>query len=119
MCWFWRRTDVAGDGWSVGILARELAALYGAAVTGVAARLPGLAVQYADYAAWQRDWLGSGVEDRELAYWRGALAGAPGLLRLPWDGPRATVSRHRGGVVEIGFDAALIGGLKGLAARRG
>src|SRR6185437_14065199 len=51
---------VAGDGWSVGILARELAALYGAAVTGVAARLPGLAVQYADYAAWQRDWLGSG-----------------------------------------------------------
>ena len=110
---------VAGDGWSVGILARELAALYGAAVTGVAARLPGLAVQYADYAAWQRDWLGSGVEDRELAYWRGALAGAPGLLRLPWDGPRATVSRHRGGVVEIGFDAALIGGLKGLCRAEG
>ena len=61
---------IAGDGWSVGILARELAALYRGAVTGAPARLPALSVQYVDYAAWQRDWLATGVAARELAYWQ-------------------------------------------------
>src|SRR6185437_11358321 len=110
---------VAGDGWSIGILARELAALYGAAATGEVARLPALAVQYADYAAWQRGWLGSGLEERELSYWRSALAGAPGLLRLPWDGPRAAASRHRGGVIGIGLDAGLVDRLKVLCRSEG
>ncbi len=110
---------IAGDGWSVGILARELAAFYRGAVAGVAAGLPGLGVQYADYAAWQRAWLGSGVEARELGYWQGALAGAPGLLRLPSDRGRAAVSRHRGAVLGVGFGGGLVGGLKALCRAEG
>src|SRR6185312_11113253 len=93
--------------------------IYGAAATGEVARLPALAVQYADYAAWQRGWLGSGLEERELSYWRSALAGAPGLLRLPWDGPRAAASRHRGGVIGIGLDAGLVDRLKVLCRSEG
>ena len=110
---------IAGDGWSVGILAREVAALYGGLVSGRAARLPGLPVQYADYAVWQRDWLASGVEARELGYWRSALAGAPDVLRLPWDRARPLVSRHRGGVIAVGFDAALVSRLKALCRVEG
>ena len=71
---------IAGDGWSVGILARELAAFYGGLVSGSAASLPALAVQYGDYAVWQRGWLGTGVEASELGYWRDALSGSPGLF---------------------------------------
>ena len=88
---------IAGDGWSVGILARELAALYAGAVSGRSASLPAVPVQYADYAVWQRGWLTGGVASRELDYWRGTLSGAPGLLRLPVDRSAAGVSRHGGG----------------------
>ena len=110
---------IAGDGWSVAILARELAALYRGHGGGGAAALPALALQYADYAAWQRAWLASGVEARELGYWRGALAGAPGLLRLPWSGPRPAVSRHRGGVLAVRLDASVVAGLAGLCRGAG
>ena len=77
-------------GAGVGVAVRRL-------VSGQAARLPGLPVQYADYAVWQRDWLASGVAARELGYWQAALARAPAVLRLPWDRARPLVSRHRGG----------------------
>ena len=110
---------IAGDGWSVGILARELAALYRGAVGGAAAALGALPVQYADYAVWQRAWLGSGVEARELAYWRDALGGAPGLLRLPLDRARPSVSRHVGGSVAVGFEAGLVSRLRGLCRAEG
>ncbi|MCL2782203.1 MAG: AMP-binding protein, partial [Actinomycetia bacterium] len=111
---------IAGDGWSVGVLAREVAALYrGLAGGGAAADLAALPVQYADYAVWQRAWLGSGVEAAELEYWRGALRGAPGLLRLPLDGARPPVSRHRGGTVGIGFDAGLVARVKALCRAEG
>ena len=76
---------IAGDGWSVAILARELAALYRGHGGGSAAALPALALQYADYAAWQRAWLASGVEARELGYWRGGrrvCCGCPGRGRV-------------------------------------
>ena len=110
---------IAGDGWSVGILARELAALYGALGSGREAVLPALGVQYADYAAWQRDWLAGGVASRELDYWRGTLSGAPGLLRLPWDRPRPSVSRHRGGVVAVAYGAAAVERLRDLCRAQG
>ena len=61
------------DGWSVQILLAEFAALYNAACTGAAAALPALTVQYADYAAWQREWLAGGEGARQLAYWREQL----------------------------------------------
>jgi amino acid adenylation domain-containing protein len=78
---------VVGDGWSVGVLLRELAALYQAYVEGRPSPLPPLAVQYADYAAWQRDWLRGDVLEGQLAYWRKQLPGVP-PLQLPTDHPR-------------------------------
>jgi non-ribosomal peptide synthetase component F len=87
---------LVGDGWSLGVLFAELSALYGAFSRGQASPLPGLAVQYADFAAWQRAWLGGDVLERQLAFWRAKLAGAPPLLTLPTDRPRPPVQSFRG-----------------------
>ncbi len=75
------------DGWSTGIFVRELSALYGARVAGAPSPLPPLAVQYADFAAWQRRWLQGEALERQLAYWRQRLA-AIAPLSLPADRPR-------------------------------
>src|SRR5439155_3006242 len=74
---------VAWDWLSVGVLTRELGALYGARVRGEDAALPDLEVQYADYAAWQRRRLEGGELERGLAYWRKRLAEMPGALEVP------------------------------------
>ncbi|HEV7667233.1 MAG TPA: amino acid adenylation domain-containing protein [Thermoanaerobaculia bacterium] len=79
---------IVSDAWSTEILIREVAELYAAALSGRAARLPDLPVQYADFAAWQRAWLEGEVLESQLTYWRGRLAGAPELLELPVDRPR-------------------------------
>ncbi|SFY45642.1 Phosphopantetheine attachment site, partial [Streptomyces atratus] len=75
---------IVSDGWSSGILARELRELYMAAVAGRVASLPELPVQYADFAAWQREQLSGDFLERQLAYWRERLAGVP-ALELPTD----------------------------------
>ncbi|HEX2191419.1 MAG TPA: condensation domain-containing protein, partial [Longimicrobiaceae bacterium] len=85
-----------GDGWSTGVLVREASALYRAFARGEASPLPELPVQYADYAAWERAWLTDEVLEAELAFWRGAMAGAPPLLELPLDRPRPPVPDPRG-----------------------
>ncbi|HEX8694997.1 MAG TPA: amino acid adenylation domain-containing protein, partial [Longimicrobium sp.] len=82
---------VVSDGWSMGVLFRELSALYGAYREGRESPLPELPVQYADYAVWQREQLAGEVLDRQLAYWKERLAGAPELLELPTDHPRPAV----------------------------
>ncbi|EKV29843.1 Long-chain-fatty-acid--CoA ligase [Caenispirillum salinarum AK4] len=87
---------ICGDGWSVGVLVRELGALYEAHTTGSAADLPALPVSYADYAVWQRDWLAAGEMDRQLAWWRDALAGAPALSGPPTDHARPATFSGRG-----------------------
>ena len=68
---------IVSDGWSMGVLVRELAALYAAFAAGRPSPLPALPVQYADYAVWQRGWLQGEVLEAQLAYWREQLAGAP------------------------------------------
>ncbi|MFN5411420.1 condensation domain-containing protein, partial [Bradyrhizobium sp.] len=78
---------IVSDGWSMGVLTRELGQLYAAFVRGEADPLPALAIQYGDYAVWQRRWLSSEALARQGAYWKDALAGAPALLELPWDRP--------------------------------
>ena len=78
----------AGDGWSFGVLARELAALYAAFARGESSPLTPLPVRYSDYAAWQRAWLAEGEAERQAAYWRERLAGVPPALALPTDRPR-------------------------------
>ncbi|HEX3529757.1 MAG TPA: non-ribosomal peptide synthase/polyketide synthase, partial [Thermoanaerobaculia bacterium] len=93
----------ACDGWSLGVLMRELGALYGAFAGGQPSPLPELPVQYADFAVWQRDWLQGEALAAETAYWRGQLDGGPPLLELPADRPRDLVrgARGRGGRLEV------------------
>ncbi len=76
------------DLWSIDILLREMTTLYGAFALGRRSPLPELAVQYADYAVWQRDWLVGEALDAQLDYWRGELAGIPAGIELPIDKPR-------------------------------
>ncbi|MEM8933856.1 MAG: condensation domain-containing protein, partial [Acidobacteriota bacterium] len=79
---------IVSDGWSMGILFRELSALYDAAVAERADDLPALPLQYGDFAAWEQQHLVGDVLDRQLDFWRRHLAGAPTALELPTDRPR-------------------------------
>ncbi|HEX7242084.1 MAG TPA: condensation domain-containing protein, partial [Longimicrobiaceae bacterium] len=87
---------VVSDGWSVGVLLRELGALYRALAAGEPPSLPEPPVQYGDFAAWQRAHLTDEVLDGQLAYWRSRLAGAPPVLEIPADRPRPPVPSFRG-----------------------
>ncbi|HEV2736351.1 MAG TPA: amino acid adenylation domain-containing protein, partial [Longimicrobiaceae bacterium] len=79
---------VASDGWSMGVLTREVSALYTALSRGLRSPLPELELQYADFAAWQRRWLAGPRMEEQLRFWREKLDGAPPLLELPVDHPR-------------------------------
>ena len=87
---------IVSDGWSQGVLCRELSALYNAFSHGKPSRLPELALQYADYAAWQRSWLQGETLERQIGYWKQNLQGAPTLLELPTDRPRPAVQTFQG-----------------------
>ncbi|WP_307674373.1 non-ribosomal peptide synthase/polyketide synthase [Streptomyces sp. V4I2] len=103
---------IAGDGWSVGPLARDLTAAYAARRAGHAPSWEQLPLQYADFALWQRRTLGSETDAdsplaRRLAFWKDALSGLPEELDLPTDHRRPAVSSYTGGVVEFEVPAAL------------
>jgi amino acid adenylation domain-containing protein len=87
------------DGWSTGVLIREVAALYAAYVQGLGSPLPELQVQYADFALWQRHWLSGDILQGQLQYWTEQLAGSPAMLTLPLDRPRPSVQTHRGALL--------------------
>jgi len=110
---------MVADGWSLGILLDELAALYGAFAAGRPSPLAEPPVQYADFVVWQRHWLTGEALDRQLAWWTEQLAGAPTLLELPADRPRPAVRTERGGVVRAALPAVLAEGVRALARRRG
>jgi amino acid adenylation domain-containing protein len=110
---------IVSDGWSVGVLIRELADLYGAFRDGRRNPLAPLPVQYADYAAWQRQWLTGGALAEQAEYWRRTLAGAPALLTVPADRPRPAEQDFTGGRVRLEFDAELTGALKAVSQRHG
>ncbi|HEY2579905.1 MAG TPA: amino acid adenylation domain-containing protein [Streptosporangiaceae bacterium] len=95
------------DGWSLGVLLSELSALYPAFAAGQPAPLPGLAVQYADYARWQRDWMRGEVLQAHVDHWTARLAGAPHILELPADRPRPPVMTFRGAAPRIQIPAEL------------
>ena len=110
---------IASDGWSMGVLTRELAALYTAFRAGTSSPLPELPIQYADYAAWQRRWLAGERLDSELAFWRARLAGAPAALELPTDRPRPPVASQRGESLELALDGGTLDRLAALSRRHG
>jgi acyl carrier protein len=87
---------IISDGWSMGLILRELGALYQAYREGRASPLPDLQVQYADYALWQRQWLQGEVLEKQLSYWKEQLAGVPATLDLPTDHPRPPRPSFRG-----------------------
>jgi len=110
---------IVADGWSVGILVRDLSAMYSAYIGGRPSRLPQLKVQYADYAIWQRRWIKGEVLQSQLKYWTDQLAGAPLQLQLPTDRSRPAVESFRGGTLKFHLPAKLIKALEELARRDG
>ncbi|MET0396621.1 MAG: amino acid adenylation domain-containing protein, partial [Longimicrobiaceae bacterium] len=110
---------VVSDGWSRDVLVREVSALYAAALRGEAARLPELEIQYADFAVWQREWLSGDVLEQQLSYWRDRLAGAPPLLEIPTDRPRATGLSPRSASHAFALPTGLSHELRALSQREG
>ncbi|MEZ5563400.1 MAG: amino acid adenylation domain-containing protein [Gammaproteobacteria bacterium] len=110
---------IVADGWSFGILGRELSVLYNAAVAGETATLPALPLQYADYAIRQRAALDGGELERQLAFWRAQLEDAPPFLDLPADRPRPALSTHRGARCQRLLGPELQSALKSLAQAEG
>ncbi|HKH46873.1 MAG TPA: amino acid adenylation domain-containing protein [Thermoanaerobaculia bacterium] len=110
---------IVSDGWSTGVLLREIEALYTAFVRGEPSPLPELPLQYADFAAWQRSWLQGEVLEEQLAYWRWQLAGAPALLELPTDRPRPAVQTAHGGATDLALPPALSAAVRDLCRREG
>jgi amino acid adenylation domain-containing protein len=104
---------IVTDGWSMGVLVREVNALY------AGERLPELPVQYADFALWQRSWLTGDVLERQIAWWRERLAGTPAALELPADHPRPPVQTQRGAEHRFGLGTDLTRRLQELARAEG
>ena len=110
---------IAFDAWSDGVLRSELGALYAAFRRGERCSLPEPALQFADYAVWQREWLTGDVLQRELDHWRAELENAPHLLHLPLDRPRPSVERFRGRQLAFELDAELAAAVRQLARSQG
>jgi amino acid adenylation domain-containing protein len=109
---------LVADGWSLGVLTRELGVLYQAFAAGRRSPLPPLAVQYADWAHWQRRWLDGGALDAQLQYWTEQLSNAPPLV-LPADHARPDTLSFRGAQHRVLLAAELTAGLQGLSRRLG
>ncbi|MEW5929611.1 MAG: amino acid adenylation domain-containing protein, partial [Gemmatimonadota bacterium] len=110
---------IVSDGWSRSVLVREASALYGAFSRGEPSPLPELPVQYADFAVWQRGWLGGERLEAQLGYWREKLRGAPPLLEIPTDRPRGAGQGPRTARHEFTLSPGLSRGLRELSQRQG
>ena len=110
---------IVSDGWSMGVLFRELSVLYQALTNADLSPLADLPIQYADYAVWQREWLQGEVLESQLSYWKKQLERAPAVLNLPTDRPRPAVQSFRGQRQSIELSKELTEGLKGLSRKEG
>jgi len=109
---------IAYDGWSMGIFARDLTAIYDALAAGLPSPLPEMPIQYLDFGIWQRQWLSGEVLEKQLSYWRRQLGSVP-PLELPTDRPRPAVRTHNGVAVPLVFEDRLQQGLKAFAQGEG
>jgi amino acid adenylation domain-containing protein len=110
---------IVSDGWSIGVLIRELGTLYKAFSEGREDPLDPLVIQYGDYAVWQREWLNGEVQQVQSRYWQESLSGAPALLELPADRARPAMQSYAGASVKVQLDEELSGQLKALGQRQG
>jgi amino acid adenylation domain-containing protein len=108
---------IVSDAWSFGVFSKELSALYRADVGGEEDGLPELAIQYADYAVWQRKWLEGEVLGKQAEYWKRVLAGAPEVLQLPTDHVRPEQQSYSGAAARLVLDEELTAGLRGLSRK--
>jgi hypothetical protein len=113
---FYTMHHIVSDRWSMGILIREVGVLYRAFIAGEPSPLKELPIQYADFSAWQRELLNGPELVRELAYWRGQLAGVKDL-ELPFDHPRPTEERYRGAQERFLLEKELVAGLRELSSK--
>jgi acyl-CoA synthetase (AMP-forming)/AMP-acid ligase II/NADP-dependent 3-hydroxy acid dehydrogenase YdfG len=109
---------IISDGWSMGVLVRELTHFYQACIAGVRPRLPSLPIQYADYAYWQREWLQGEVLKEQIRYWTNQLSEAH-ALELPTDYARPQVQSYRGARYDFHWDAELTQALGQLSRQEG
>jgi len=107
------------DRWSMGVFLTELPAVYGSFLRRRPSPLAEPALQYADFASWQRRWLRGAVLESLLAYWRRQLGDAPPVLRLPTDRPRPAVRTDRGAKHAAALPAALVGALRKVSSDHG
>ena len=110
---------IAGDGWSTGILRRELGALYAAALAGADPDLPPLPARFRDFAAWQRKALDERALAADAEHWRGELEGAPHVFEIIPDRPRPPIQGLAGAKAAEGLSPALTSSLRALARREG
>ena len=110
---------IISDGWSLGVLTKELGALYAALVTDEPSPLPALPIQYADFSQWQREWLQGIALESQLAYWKTQLGQNPPMLDLPTDRPRPAVQTANGATKSFSLSPTLSQSLKALSQQRG
>jgi len=110
---------IVSDGWSQGVLVREVGKLYQAFSEGAESPLEELPVQYADFAQWRRNWMAGDVLDQHLAYWRRQLAGDLPVLDLPTDRPRPEVQSFHGATLTTILPSALSEALSSVCRREG
>jgi amino acid adenylation domain-containing protein len=110
---------IVSDGWSMGIFVRELGELYRGLASGEPAGLPELPIQYADFAAWQRQWLRGEVMEERLAWWTVQLAGTPQVADLPLDRPRPPIQSYQGGRAQLAIGPDLEERLEAVTRRLG
>jgi hypothetical protein len=112
--WLWTMHHIISDGWGNSVLTHEVMTLYTAYLEGKPSPLPELAIQYADYAMWQREYLTGPVLDDHMAYWKQQLATELPVLKLPTDFTRSATFSDRGGFRIDTFDEEQLAGFKQL-----
>ncbi|MGI2909660.1 condensation domain-containing protein, partial [Tolypothrix sp. VBCCA 56010] len=109
---------IVSDGWSIGVLIREIAAVYQAGCNEMPIALPELPIQYADFAVWQQQWLQQEVLAQQLTYWQQQLAGVPALLELPTDRPRPAIQTYKGATQTFSLSSQLSAALTAFSQKQ-